>query len=650
MHSPPGETEYRLLIVDDLPAIHGEYRRCLVPEAAPDELERLAAELLGGGIGELKAKGGGPRANIHYRIDSAHQGQEGAQLVAQACAQGRPYALAFVDMRMPPGWDGLATIEQLWATDPHLQVVLCTAYSDHTWSEIDGRLGGSDRLLILKKPFDPIEVRQLARALCAKWQMLRELRASQEQLQSTNRRLEAEIDQRTRAEEELLHERLHDAHTGLPNRVHMRLKVEQALRAHLRQAAPACALLFLDLDDFKRINSALGEATADALLKETALRLSAATQSLSGPGSQLVLSIARWGADDFAVLVEGPRAEPEALELATQLAEQLGRPWQSGEARVWPSISAGVVTSGPQHSFATDLLRDAHIALEQAKLEGRGKLVRFDAAMASRAARRMELENDLRYALEGGQLFIQYQPIIDLPSGSTTGLEALLRWRHPRHGLISPAEFVPLAEESALIETLGSWVIDEVCAQIVRWRQAGCQRENHFVSVNLSARQLTSERVVEEALAAVSRHGLVPADLRLELTETLLMENIGLGRAVLERLRAEHFDIYVDDFGTGFSSLAYLGNLPIAAIKLDRSFVHDLCDSPANQATVEAVLALAKGRGLRVIAEGIENPEQHARLLEMGCRHGQGFLYSRPLDADQVPAWLASRPQAASAA
>jgi diguanylate cyclase len=646
----PGATEYRVLIVDDLPAIHAEYRRCLQSESSNGELERLAAELLGSATMADQRQPSEAVRPTAYCIESAHQGEEAVQLVRAAYGGGRPYALAFVDMRMPPGWDGLVTIEHLWAADPHLQVVLCTAYSDHSWSAIDQRLGNTDRMLVLKKPFDPIEVRQLAHALCAKWQVLGDLRHSQELLRSANRRLEEQIELRTRLEEELLHERLHDLNTGLPNRVQMRLRVEQALRAYLRQGAPPCALLFLDLDDFKRINSALGEATADALLKETSQRLNASAQRLCGQDGQLRLSLARWGADDFAVLVEGELAESKALDLASQLSEEMGQPWQSGEARVWPSISAGVVISGPQHSFATDLLRDAHIALEQAKLEGRGKLVRFDAAMASRAARRMELENDLRHALEGQQLFLQYQPIIDLPSGATTGFEALLRWRHPKHGLVSPGEFIPLAEESALIETLGTWVLDEVCAQIVRWRQAGSGWRDHFVSVNLSARQLTSDRVVEQALAAVARHGLDPSALRLELTETLLMENIGLGRAVLERLRAEHFDIYVDDFGTGFSSLAYLGNLPIAAIKLDRSFVHDLCDSPANMATVEAVLTLAKGRGLRVIAEGIETTAQHTQLLTMGCRHGQGFLFSRPLDADRVPAWLQAPRQTAAAA
>jgi diguanylate cyclase (GGDEF)-like protein len=435
-----------------------------------------------------------------------------------------------------------------------------------------------------------------------------------------------------RIEERIRHDSLHDALTGLPNRTLLLERLKRAIDAADAEGR-RIALFFLDVDHLKVINDSLGHHAGDELLRAIGPRLAGVLRPSD--------TVARFGGDEFAVLCDSIEDQSQALRVAERLVRAFAKPFDvSGEPR-FCSVSVGVVVSDPEGTRGPDeLLSDADAALYRAKERGRGRHEVFDAGLRARITSRLELEADLRRALEqGDQLWVAYQPFFELPGRSLAGVEALLRWRHPERGAVPPSEFIPVAEDSGLIVELGEFVLRTACAQVAEWRSRGAAELR--LTVNVSARQMALCGVPGTVGAVLRETGLAPTALGLEITEGLLLEDVADTAETLGALRAMGVRLMLDDFGTGFSSLGYLRRYPIDMIKIDRSFVHDLGEQGAGDAAiVEAIIGMAKALGMGVIPEGVETAGQLDRLTRLGCDFAQGFHLGRPVPAAEIGPWL----------
>ncbi len=425
---------------------------------------------------------------------------------------------------------------------------------------------------------------------------------------------------------------VHDALTGLPNRALILDRTEQML-ARARRSDVQVAALFIDLDGFKDVNDDLGHGVGDQLLQSVSDRLSLTMRESD--------SIGRLGGDEFVVLVDGSTMDVGPELVAERLLEVLRSPFELSGVAGGPLIltaSIGIATG--VRTSATELLRDADIALYQAKAAGKNCYVAFQPEMHTAVQDRHLLEMDLREALASDQYRLVYQPIFNLAGGQTTGVEALLRWVHPDRGTVQPAAFIPLLEESGMIIEVGRWVLDQACLQGARWHAMGYELD---VSVNVSTRQLETERLVDDVRAALQSSGFAASSLTLEVTETAIMRNVAEVVPRLAALKATGVHIAIDDFGTGYSSLAYLQQLPVDTLKIDRSFISSMADSAESGALIRTLVQLGKTLGLQTLAEGIEETEQYSQLEREHCDSGQGFLYARPLEVESVETFLAAR-------
>jgi diguanylate cyclase len=612
MSSPPGNR--RILIIDDNAAIHADFRKVLGAQAehfAQAALDVLEADLFGGDAAAS------PRPN--FEIDSAHQGQEGVEKVRHALAEGRPYAMAFVDMRMPPGWDGLKTIERLWATDSDVQVVICSAHTDYDWTEVVQRLGHSDKLLVLRKPAEPIEVLQCATALSRKWE-------NDKLVRGHVLRLEEVITTRTRgleaANQQLRHLATHDALTGLPNRVLLDDRLQQAI-AHADRDMRAFAVLVCDLDRFKLINDSLGHRAGDELLQEVARRLTGVVRPSD--------TVARFGGDEFVLIGTTISDADDAAGLAARVMDILQAPVRIAAIDIHTSPSIGIAMYPEDGTTMQALLAHADAAMYSAKQQGRGNFQRYAPGMDEGTEDRVQLESELHNAVALNQLQLYYQPKVDTHTGEVRSAEALVRWAHPTRGLISPADFIPLAEECGLIGAIGGWVVREACRQTRAWQVDGMPALR--VSVNLSASQFRDSGLVNSIRSALDDAGLQACYLEVELTESAVMSDPEKSIAVLEHLSAMGVLVSVDDFGTGYSSMSYLRRFPIDKLKIDRVFIDELASRPEDASIVRAIVSLAHSLRLKVVAEGVETPAQLDFLRTAGCDEYQGYHFSRPLPA-----------------
>jgi diguanylate cyclase (GGDEF)-like protein len=612
MSSPPSNR--RILIIDDNAAIHADFRKVLGAQAEHAEqaaLDVLEADLFGGDAAAP--------ARPNFEIDSAHQGKEGVEKVLQAMAEGRPYAMAFVDMRMPPGWDGLKTIERLWAADSDVQVVICSAHTDYDWTEVVQRLGHSDKLLVLRKPAEPIEVLQCATALSRKWE-------NDKLVRGHVLRLEEVITTRTRgleaANQQLRHLATHDALTGLPNRVLLDDRLQQAI-AHADRDMRAFALLVCDLDRFKLINDSLGHRAGDELLQEVARRLT----SVVRPSD----TVARFGGDEFVLIGTSIGDADDAAGLAVRVMDILQAPVRIAAIDIHTSPSVGIAMYPEDGATMQALLAHADAAMYSAKQQGRGNFQRYAPGMDAGTEDRVQLESELHNAVALNQLRLYYQPKVDTQTGEVRSAEALVRWVHPTRGLISPADFIPLAEECGLIGTIGGWVVREACRQTRAWQLDGVPTLR--VSVNLSASQFRDSGLVNSIRSALDDADLQAHYLEVELTESAVMSDPEKSIAVLEHLSAMGVLVSVDDFGTGYSSMSYLRRFPIDKLKIDRVFIDEIASRPEDASIVRAIVSLAHSLRLKVVAEGVETPAQLEFLRTAGCDEYQGYHFSRPLPA-----------------
>jgi diguanylate cyclase (GGDEF)-like protein len=428
---------------------------------------------------------------------------------------------------------------------------------------------------------------------------------------------------------ELRHQSLHDALTGLPNRVLALDRAEQMLARARRQKIPVAAL-YVDIDGFKHVNDTFGHAAGDDLLRIVATRL----QGVVREGD----TAARLSGDEFVVLVEGSTLDAGPELVAERLLEVLNQPYEmEGQSARQLSLTACIGIALGERASAAELLRDADVALYEAKAAGKSRYMLFKSSMQTAARDRLTLEMDLAEALEQRALFLLYQPTFDLQSEKVIGVEALIRWRHPTRGVIAPIEFIPVAEESGLVVPIGRWVLEEACRQAMVWHSHGHKID---MSVNVSGRQLDDDGLIEDVRRALQCSGLEPATLTLEITETTLMRDAEETATRLHLLKELGVRIAIDDFGTGYSSLAYLRQFPVDALKIDRSFISGIAASKGSAALIHTLVQLGKTLDIETLAEGIEERSQLETLQREHCDHGQGFLFSRPLDVDAVEKFL----------
>jgi diguanylate cyclase (GGDEF)-like protein/PAS domain S-box-containing protein len=435
-----------------------------------------------------------------------------------------------------------------------------------------------------------------------------------------------DITQRKQSEMMLAHMAMHDSLTGLPNRTLALDRLGQSL-ARAKRRPTGVAALVLDLDRFKVINDSLGHGAGDQLLLATAQRL---TQLLRPSDT-----VARIGGDEFVLICEDVADRSDAEHIAQRVLTAMVEPFLLGEHEVVVGISVGLALAKGDAS-AEDLIRDADAAMYRAKDAGRNRYEIFDESFRAGVVARLQTEQDLRRALERDEFRLHYQPLIDLESGFTVGVEALLRWQHPERGLIPPLDFIPLAEETGLIVPIGAWVVREACRQARTWREAEPNRQALRIAVNLSARQLAQPDLADLVAEALEETGTDPSSLVLEITESVLTEDAESTVEALRALKSLGVRISVDDFGTGYSSLLYLKRFPVDILKVDRSFVEGLGTDPEDSAIVAGVVGLARTLGLTTVAEGVETEKQLEALRDLGCEFGQGFLWARPQAPDQV--------------
>jgi diguanylate cyclase len=594
---------HKILIIDDNSSIHADFRKILCRNGTPGNgIEDLEMSLFGAASIN--------KANTNFTIDCASQGQEGLELVQKAESQGEPYALAFVDGRMPPGWDGVETIQNLWKASPELQVVLCTAYADYSWQEIRRVLGETESMLILKKPFDNMEVLQLAHTLTRKWELNREIQGRLNKLA------------------------FYDSLTGLPNRMLFNDRFAMALEQAQRKGGK-CGLLYIDLDNFKRVNDSLGHSIGDELLKLTAERL---VQCLRSTDTVSRSVAARLGGDEFTILLPDLDKEEHTATIAQRIADLLGMPMILNEHQIIVTPSIGIALFPQDGDTSETLLKNADLAMYYSKRIGPNSFAYYQESMNARALQRLTLENHLRQAFARDEFSVNYQPQFDLSTGSVSGMEALLRWNNWELGNIPPLEFISIAEENGLIVPIGNWVLRTACAQAKAWIDQGFQLPR--IAVNVSVQQFSRSDLLETVRTTLLETGL-PADrLEIEITESLLEKNYEDFISTLGGLREMGVSIAVDDFGNGYSSLSRLKQIPIDSLKIDRSFVCGIDRNQQDQAIISAIISMAKGMNLSVIAEGVEMAGQIEFLKEKHCHAVQGYFYSRPLTTAQAESFL----------
>ena len=435
---------------------------------------------------------------------------------------------------------------------------------------------------------------------------------------------QTDITDRKGYEGRLQHNAFHDTLTGLANRALFMDRLAHALQCKTRHPDLRCAVLFLDLDRFKLVNDSFGHPAGDALLVSLARRLESCVR--------LEDSVARVGGDEFAVLLEDVAKVEDATMVADRVLASLSQPFVISGQEVFASASIGIALSEGESDRPDEVVRDADTAMYRAKALGKSRYVIFDEGMHRNAMALLRMETDLRRALDREEFLLYYQPIVRVADGTISGLEALLRWQHPTKGLIHPAEFIEVAEDTGLIVPLGSWVLSEACRQLRLWQDQFPSHRDLTISVNLSGRQFAQRDLVAEVRNTLERSGLRGGNLGLEITESVIMQNAEHAVSMMFQLRELDVEVCLDDFGTGYSSLNYLVQFPTSVIKIDRSFVSDINSRRQNVEIVRAIVSLARNLGMKVVAEGVETTDQLSHLKRMHCDYAQGYLFSEPVD------------------
>lgn len=440
------------------------------------------------------------------------------------------------------------------------------------------------------------------------------------------------ITDRKQAEERLIHDAFHDALTGLPNRALLMDHLKLALARSQRNENAMFGIIYIDLDRFKIINDSLGHMIGDQLLIGIARRL----ENILRPAD----TIARLGGDEFTILLEDIENKDYVIQIAERIQKELSAPFSLNGREVFTTVSIGIAISSSEYKQTEDILRDADTAMYRAKALGKARYEIFDKGMHDQASKLLQLETDLRRAVEREEFFVFYQPIMSFETGELRGFEALVRWRHPQRGFISPSDFIPVAEETGMIVPIGEFVLREACRQMQKWQVILPSDPPLFISVNLSVKQFAQPRLFENVADILQETQLNPKHLKLEITESAVMENVETATELLNQLRSLGLRISMDDFGTGYSSLSQLRRFPIDTLKIDRSFVSQMSEDEENAEIVRTIVGLAKNLGMDLVAEGVETPGQVEMLKSLGCEYGQGYFFSKPLDFQKAEQFI----------
>lgn len=733
----------RIMVIDDSNDVREDFKKILIrtknnhdTTLAALEKDLLDLEPTDNDVSTLLS---------NFIIDTASQGKEGFEKIAAAFHKGEPYALAFVDIRMPPGMDGVQTIKEIWRVDPNIQIVICTAYSDYSWEQTIQQLGQTDNLLILKKPFDNIAVRQLASALTKKWQLMKDSREyalalekrveeRTHSLDDTIARMRATIESSAdgmvvmdakgniidhnkkfismwnivdsiiatknkelffefmltqiktgelydvflkavsgangeiyfgkislnnekvyeyysqpysevngenarvwsfrdvtisaELEKELHYKATHDALTQLPNRVFimdaLKIFIKKAQHEHRK-----FGVLFIDLDRFKLINDSLSHAAGDEVLRSVALRF----QSIIRKNDIL----GRLGGDEFIILVEDMEHENDLALFSDKILGSLSKPFKIQGHEFYITTSIGISVYPNDGSNPDELLSAADVAMYLSKELGSNQYNFYTNNLGMKNQHNQDRESELRRAIVQKQFELYYQPQIDLRTNKVTSMEALIRWNHPDKGILLPMDFIPLAEETGLIIPIGEWVIRAACMQIKKLQKKGLPPLR--VAVNVATKQLRQigfDKIVESIL---KESDVQPEYLELELTENIIVNNLDMNDVIVS-LKKLGVQISLDDFGSGYSSLNYLRELPIDRIKIDQSYIHHIGTGRSDAVIIQAIIAMAKSLKLEVLAEGVENKNQLDFLLDESCGSIQGYYYSKPLTANEFERFI----------
>ncbi len=525
--------------------------------------------------------------------------------VREALAADDPFAVAFLDMRMPPGPDGVWAAARIRELDPAIEIVVCTAYSDVDPRDIGAMVPPEEKLSYLQKPFHPHEIRQMTISLASKW----------------------------RSEHRIVKLAYFDALTGLPNREQLRSRLNSALAA-AKQQQRMLAVLYLDLDNFKRVNDTLGHAVGDELLCLVAARLRSSLRA-DDTVDELPIArsshIARLGGDEFIVILPNIRSADDAAAVAARLISELQEPMRLAQHTLVVTPSIGLSMFPGDGVEADILLRNADLAMYFAKRKGPGMSAFFDASMNDAALHRFTLEAKLRGALERGEFTLHYQPQFDVRTGGVSGMEALLRWTNDELGVVPPVEFIPVAEETGLILGIGEWVLRNACLQAKSWVDEGLPVAR--MAVNVSGQQFVLKDFPQTVAAIIKETGIEASMLELEITESVVMKDEAWAEQALAQLKEQGVMLAIDDFGTGYSSFGRLRHFAVDRLKIDRSFMTSLIDCSDDRAIAAAIIAMSRSLRINVTAEGVESFPQLLFLQEHECQEAQGFLFSRALPA-----------------
>lgn len=729
--------ELRIIIIDDNPSIHQDVIKVLTAEKRSKSFDDLDSAL----FGENAPVGEADNYLPEFQFETASQGREGVHKIIAALREKRPYALAFVDIRMPPGWDGIETIKHIWKVDRNIQIVICTAFSDYTWEDTINELGMSDNFLILKKPFDQIAVRQLACALTKKWLLAKKskehtefldktvkektsslseslslLRAtlestedgvlvvdlnkkiidynmqlikiwdvSQALLDEKNEELIQEffidkiqdsddykkalkelyhnvediskheiklksgkileccshphrlndatigrvwsfrdITDRAFLEKELEYQATHDVLTDLPNRSLLYDRIKQAIITETRYNK-SIALLFFDLDRFKLVNDSLGHEFGDKLLCAVAKRLLSKIRNED--------TLARLGGDEFVLVLSKLSHDQDIINIAEKIISSFDQLFIIDGHDITITSSIGISLFPRDGSTPGELLKNADLAMYQAKEQGGNQFVFYMDKLSQQSSKKFTKETELREAIKNNEFFLLYQPEYEIDSTDVLSVEALIRWQHPKKGLILPIAFIPAAEDSGLIVPIGEWVIREACKQIKAWHAEGLHMIR--VAVNVSSQQLKQTNFAEKVQQILTEFDVPAKYLEIEITENVVITHVEVIH-MINQLKALGVNIVLDDFGTGNSSLNYLKHIHIDRLKIDRSFVRNISRSHSDEVIIEAIIAMSKSLNFKVLAEGVETQGQLDFLKSKNCDEVQGFFYSQPLSSSSI--------------
>ena len=611
----------RVLVVDDDALLIDEYLRCLGEGFEPDYATSTLTDLEKVLFGDETDESGAAR----FSVKSRNQGELAVEAVHDAIKAGKPYAIVFLDIRMPPGMDGIEAAKRIRALDPDINIVIVTGSMSAEVDNLDVEVPPADKIFFFKKPFHSAECRQLAAALCGKWHTDRALRRANEDL-------ERRVEERTSALHKLAY---YDPVTRLPN--HLLLHDElQAMIDKAEDDTGDSVVVLMDIDRFSFLNETMGYDAGTELLRAIGNRL---TRALCEENNGARAVVGRFGADEFAVLMPGVESDIAIRDLAERVQQLVEEPFLISGRDIFLKASIGVAWH-PVHGRDSDLIiRCAEAALHRSMRSIDGPITYYHSEMRYRARHKFDMEAEFRGAIDNGQIKAFYQPQQCIETGELAGIEALARWIRADGTIVPPCDFVPLSEEMGISDLLFETVLTDVCNQVAGWRDNGVL--DVPVSVNLSAHQLRNADLVNLVKRILLSKSLDRKLINLELTETALLEDLTTARPILNDLNALGVGIHIDDFGTGYSSLSYLAELPVKTLKIDRSFIAKLADSESNTRVVQAIIALGKAMELEIVAEGVETDQQYAIVRKLGCDLVQGYFIAKPMPAERFQLWRA---------